>query len=406
MQHETLILTDLPQKKNFTEPFLAGALEIVSRSGLHPTERLLLTHLSEISKAEGPFLFAGNRTGATAMAAALLSPARPITCHIFDLHHARSALRNFTRNAFAVTFAHDAFVACSFPATDTPPHARATAPIRVACTSAVPTVEPGYAAALFMTSATDMTGELILDQLEDIYSALAPNGICLFAYSGDPESMIKHVQGLFPGAAFLERTKTSFLIRGIKRGPLAKRRNFHAVFTASLPGFKPLEFSSLPGVFCHRRPDNGGLALAEVAVRELTDGRRLIDIGCGCGLDGILLATAHPAADLLLLDSHARALAAAHENLEALRLAHARLLLSDDGTNEANFDFAVGNPPYFSDYKIADSFIATAADALRPEGLGFFVAKTTTEIEAHLRAARFNDISLIPRRGYKVVRFC
>lgn len=401
---ETILVTELPKKESVSETF--DAVTVVSRSGLHPAERLLLSHLADLADANGPLLVAGNRTGATAMLAALAFPSRPVTIHAFDLHHARAILRNFTRNAFAVAFAHDPGVTCAFQSTNIPSGARQLPPIRVACTASVPAAVPeGYASAVFMTSSADMTGELILDQLEDIHTALAPGGVCLFSYSGDPESVLTHFRKLFGKINVLTRTVKSILLRGVKREPLAQRRLFRATFPASLPGFAPVTLASFPGVFCHRRPDNGGLALAEVAVREMKDGLRLVDIGCGCGLVGLLLAAAHPVADLLLLDSSARALAAARANAEALKIPHVRLLLSDDGTEETGFDRAVGNPPYFSDYKIADSFIAGASDALAPDGIGFLVAKTTAELEEHLRAARFEDISVIPRRGYKVIRF-
>ena len=47
-------------------------------------------------------------------------------------------------------------------------------------------------------------------------------------------------------------------------------RSFKAEWPASVPGGKKLMFTSYPGCFCHRRLDEGGLALAEVVSKDLS----------------------------------------------------------------------------------------------------------------------------------------
>lgn len=226
----------------------------------------------------------------------------------------------------------------------------------------------------------------------------------------------------------------------------AKRvRSFRATWPASVPGGPTLTFASYPGCFCHRRLDEGGLALAEVVCRELDvvfnaeaqrrgeEKLRLLDMGCGCGLVGLLIATrfggdarpqvsldpqapqvkgsrlAEPPAtspiSLTLVDSHVRAIEAATENAASFGVP-AKVLLSDSGTpseEDGTFDVFVGNPPYYSDYRIADVFLETARRALKKGGLCFSVCKNAAGLEP-VQARYFPHVEVIKRRGYAVLK--
>ena len=179
-------------------------------------------------------------------------------------------------------------------------------------------------------------------------------------------------------------------------------------------------FTSYPGCFCHRRLDEGGLALAEVVCRDLesvfsaengslTEGERgvsLLDMGCGCGLVGLLIATrfASPIS-LTLVDSHSRAVEAATENAAKFGVA-AEVILSDNGTParlDGTFDVFVGNPPYYSDYRIAEVFLETAKRALKPGGVCYQVVKNAANLEP-VQARYFPKVEVIRRRNYAVLK--
>mgnify|MGYP001436824903 CR=1 FL=1 len=398
----TFRITDIPDTRAKAELFLGGAARVLSHSGMHPTEALLIERLAHLPEAPTSLLVAGNRTGVAAMIAASLYPGCSITCHAFDLHHARSLCRNLAANGLRPDFSHDSFVSAPpdirMPASDIKPP---SAVMRVACTSALP---PGpYAAILFMATPGTMTGELILDQLEDIHRNLAPGGFCLLACEAESAPLLKQVNALFGNVSVTLDRKGLLCASAVKREPLARARDFSASFAASLPGGAPLTLRSLPGVFCHRRPDAGGLALAEVAARDLRDGQRVLDFGCGCGLVGLLLARHRSGVRVSFLDSHARALAATRLNLESLGIEGCELLLSDAGTSRTGFDLFVGNPPYYSDFRIAERFAEAAREALCPGGACLLVAKSAARLR-ELACARFGNAEVVSRRGYGVVR--
>lgn len=387
----------MPEEQTVTETFPDNGFCVISHSGLHPAERVLIDRLSTLKESPRSMLVAGNRTGVIAMAIAHRFPACRITCHAFDLHHARTVLRNLRMNGVATAFLHDPFVICRESGSP-------MEQVCVACTSKIP--EGDYEWAVFMSTATSMTGEVILDQLQEIHGCLQREGHLLFSYEGDGGGPIqKQIQELFGKMSVWVSQRELFCATADKRGVLTKHRSFSAEFTASVPGGKTLRLISLPGVFCHRRPDMGGLALAEVAARDFPSCQRILDLGCGCGLVGLLLAARHPDAKVVFVDSHARALAATWRNLESLGLVqHAQLELSDTGTALTEFDLAVGNPPYYSDFRITQLFVDTFHQALKREGSGLLVAKSSKGLVACIRN-RFPETWISQRRGYAVVRF-
>ncbi len=235
-----------------------------------------------------------------------------------------------------------------------------------------------------------------------------------------------------------------------KKKILSRTRDFKCTWEASVPGGEKHSFVSYPGCFCHRRPDNGGLALAEVVAKDIlkfqdscpvTPSERrdplcaarsrgwrrsadatgsssefdkgpsstlnFLDIGCGCGFVGLLVAksVSNATVHLTSVDSHTRAIQATTENAQALGVA-CDAVLSDVGTppeTDGTFDMVAMNPPYYGDWSIAELFFATAKRALKPGGVCYAVAKN----EAGLRKEaekHFSKIATIPRRGYAVLK--
>ena len=125
-------------------------------------------------------------------------------------------------------------------------------------------------------------------------------------------------------------------------------------------------------------------------------------MGCGCGLVGFLVKSAIPGASLVMVDSHSRAIAAAEENSKLLGM-DAEFVLSDDGTDRKGIDVFVGNPPYYSEYRIADLFLETAQRALKPGGVCYTVCKNAAGLEP-VQRRRFGNVEVIPRRGYAVLK--
>ena len=238
----------------------------------------------------------------------------------------------------------------------------------------------------FKTGPKLMSGELSLDLLQEIH-LLHP----------------KRFELEFVGR---ERDRNDLLAK-IKDDP-NRVRDFSATWPASVPGGQKLMLTSFPGCFCHRRVDDGGLALAEVVSRELSDKnpRAILDMGCGCGLVGFLVAARQKVpVRLVMVDSHTRAVEAAKLNAEKLGIP-AEVILSDNGIPaqmDGTFDVFVGNPPYYSDYRIADIFLETAQRALKFGGVCYTVCKNADGLEP-VQRRYFPEVEIIRRRGYAVLK--
>lgn len=287
-----------------------------------------------------------------------------VTCHTLDIYHAHAIEKVFPR-------------------------------ARVVCTPHLPAGP--WDEIVFRTGPKVMSGELSLDLLQEIH-LLKPAAFRLD----------------FVGK---ERDRNDLLDK-VRKDP-DRVRDFSAVWPASVPGGEKLLFTSYPGCFCHRRLDEGGLALAEVVSKELSQPPTptptsspcisLLDMGCGCGLVGLLIAKRISGVRLTLIDSHTRAVEAARKNAAAFGV-EATVILSDNGLpaplageEMPRFDVFVGNPPYYSDYRIAEVFLTTAQRALKPGGVCYTVVKN----EAGLKPVQerfFPSVEVIRRRGYAVLK--
>ena len=127
-----------------------------------------------------------------------------------------------------------------------------------------------------------------------------------------------------------------------------------------------------------------------------------MDFGCGCGMVGALLSLKEPDIHLTFIDSAIRAMDSTNRNIQTLGIKNTGLILSDTGTREREFDIFAGNPPYYSDYRIAELFIDQAYKSLKPGGTALIVTKQTRNIE-ELIFNRFENTDIIPRRGYSVI---
>lgn len=267
---------------------------------------------------------------------------------------------------------------------------------KVVCSAHLP--EEEFDVIEFKTGPKLMQGEVALSLLQEI--ALKKRGDL------SAPGFILHFEGK-------ERDRNDFLAK--INGDPKRVRSFRAVWQASVPKGPRLDFVSYPGCFCHRRLDEGGLALAETVVRELSalprngdEPLRILDMGCGCGLVGLLIASVIPNIQLTFIDSHSRAIEAASENVRLHGIQNAEIVLADNGIDSLKgrkhyFDVFVGNPPYYSDYRIADVFLDTARKCLKWGGAAYSVCKNAAGLEP-VQLKYFDAVETIKRRGYAVLK--
>ena len=204
---------------------------------------------------------------------------------------------------------------------------------------------------------------------------------------------------------FMVRDRHRIICEGITKGDVDSWTPRLCWFSASIQN-AAVQLCSRPGVFCHGRPDAGGLALAESI--EIKPSMRILELGCGCGTTGLLVAkrmlatTQTPAGTILMVDSNTRAIACAMQNIEKNGFAFVNTLLTDQYTpGKRTFDLVIGNPPYFAENRISDYFMNVAAEALVSGGTLCLVSKHGDAMKTLAEEKGFS-IETRHRRGYDV----
>jgi 16S rRNA (guanine1207-N2)-methyltransferase len=244
--------------------------------------------------------------------------------------------------------------------------------------------------------------ELKIDMVEQAYHVLRPRGhlVVWSSYQEDPffPGPLKKVFGRVHEAR--EEPDTIFWCQREGERP---RRRHEMTFQARIGGRDPCRFVSRPGIFSYGRFDDGARALAETMVIEAGD--RILDVGCGCGTNGVFAAQqAGAAGSVAFVDSNVRAVALAEHNARANGVTAFDTVASAsvEGFPEAAFDVALANPPYFAGGSIARLFIERCRALLKPGGRFYLVTRQPNEV-ADTLVATFGSADALLCRGYTIL---
>ena len=147
-----------------------------------------------------------------------------------------------------------------------------------------------------------------------------------------------------------------------------------AVIVTELMGHR-LELETDPRLFSPGRADRGTLAMLSVA--HFSPGMRVLDLGCGCGLVGILAARICGEENVIMSDIDPLAVEVAARNAAANGVSGVRTVVSDSLSEvaESGFDLILSNPPYQSDFAVAKRFIEKGFNRLKVGGTLLMVTK-------------------------------
>jgi 16S rRNA G1207 methylase RsmC len=139
-----------------------------------------------------------------------------------------------------------------------------------------------------------------------------------------------------------------------------------------------------PGVFSHRRLDNGARQILDAV--DVFPEARLLDIGSGSGAIALGLAMRDPSAVVEALDSNARAVDCTRCGVALNGLENVVVSQHWEGDygEPQRFDMALANPPYYADMRIAEWFMQLAHHALRVGGRLVLVTKQPAWYEANM----------------------
>jgi len=137
---------------------------------------------------------------------------------------------------------------------------------------------------------------------------------------------------------------------------------------------KSYDFFTASGLFSWKELDKGSKLLLESV--HIPDCEHVLDLGCGFGVIGIILALQHPHATFLLSDINARAVKVSDMNIKRHHLRNARAIQSDGFKNIAqSFDQILLNPPQTAGREVCLRLIREAKDHLNQGGKLTIVAR-------------------------------
>ncbi len=127
-------------------------------------------------------------------------------------------------------------------------------------------------------------------------------------------------------------------------------------------------FETTPELFSPRGLDRGTEAMLSTVT--FAPGERVLDLGCGCGVVGILAAKIVGAENVVMTDIDTDAVRVSKMNAER-NAAQGVTVLQSDGFRdhqETDFDWILSNPPYHEDFSVAKNFIMKGFNRLKIGG--------------------------------------
>lgn len=163
----------------------------------------------------------------------------------------------------------------------------------------------------------------------------------------------------------------------------------------------PLLLETDPAVFSPRGIDKGTLAMLKET--EFRPGDKVLDLGCGCGIVGILAAKILGEENVVLCDIALEAVRLSEKNAGLNGLRGLRILQSDGFSSVPDQDFTLilSNPPYHTNFSVAKEFIEGGYKRLLPGGKMLMVTKRLDWYKNKLTAV-FGGVRVKEAEGYYV----
>ncbi|MDR0286583.1 MAG: methyltransferase [Clostridiales bacterium] len=172
------------------------------------------------------------------------------------------------------------------------------------------------------------------------------------------------------------------------------------MITETIKGHE-LYFESNAGCFSPRYVDKGTLAMLSFVDFGAAD--KILDLGCGYGVVGILAAKFTAPENVFLTDVCKSALQCARLNAILNKTENINIIESDGYKNleETGFDLILSNPPYNSDFSVAKMFIEKGFNRLRIGGRLYMVTKRK-EWYKNKFISVFGGVKIHEKDGYYV----
>ncbi len=137
----------------------------------------------------------------------------------------------------------------------------------------------------------------------------------------------------------------------------------------------PLVFETSPTLFSPESLDAGTLAMLSIV--EFGPNDKVLDLGCGYGVVGIVAAKTIGPQKVVMSDIDPEAVETSRKNASLNAVESVRIILSDGfrDLTETGFTKILSNPPYHADFSTAKAFIEKGFNRLASDGMLVMVTK-------------------------------
>lgn len=168
-----------------------------------------------------------------------------------------------------------------------------------------------------------------------------------------------------------------------------------------------IKFVSSNGVFSKDHIDLGTKILLKALFEymQMPEEFDMLDLGCGYGVIGIIVAKMRPKANITMVDINPIAIRLARKNVEINRLSNITIIRSDlfSQLRGKKFDFIVSNPPLAAGYKVIFSLIEGAKEHLKENGSIILVLKKGHNTISRKMLETFGNVNIVIKKsGYRV----
>lgn len=169
---------------------------------------------------------------------------------------------------------------------------------------------------------------------------------------------------------------------------------------------RSFHFQTNDGVFAKSHADLGSLILVKTLLKQKEFQGNVLDLGCGYGTIGIVMATFFKGAKYLLVDVNARACALARVNAKNQGLNNVEVRESNSFENiDELFDTIITNPPIRAGKKVIYEMFSSSYNHLTVGGKLYFVIRKNQGANTASKYVQevFNNCTLLEReKGYHV----
>ena len=160
-------------------------------------------------------------------------------------------------------------------------------------------------------------------------------------------------------------------------------------------------FETAPSIFSPNSIDQGTLAM--LSVIDFLPSDKVLDLGCGYGVVGILAGKLIGEQNVIMCDVSEQAIESAAMNLRLNNVPEISIRLSDGYKNVAETDFTLilSNPPYHADFSVPKHFIEVGFKKLVLGGKLVMVTKRLDWYKNKLTSI-FGGVKIHEINGYYV----